>query len=132
MQNSQKNATPVDEKQSSPPNFRTKQDTVKASLILSPKSSVTDSATNGQPPHSLFTIQIGAYTDAANALRTQRLAKARFENEPVFNEFDEKAQLYRVSVGRFVRKEEAEKFLRTIQKTFPREYGKCWIKELSL
>jgi cell division septation protein DedD len=113
---------------SSLPEFMSQQDTVQAEIFHYPKSKQGDS-TNGALGGSWFyTIQLGAYNDIANALRNQKLAKERFKEYPVFNEFDDSLHLYRVSIGRFSDRESAEVVLRTLQRQFPKEYGKCWLK----
>jgi len=114
--------------QSSLPEFMSQQDTVQAEIFHYPRSKQSDS-TNGALVGSWFyTIQLGAYSDVANALRNQKLAKERFKEYPVFNEFDDSLHLYRVSIGRFVDRESAEVVLKTLQQQFPKEYGKCWLK----
>lgn len=109
------------------PRFKSKQDTVRASLVVKSKSSPTARANIERPEHPVFTIQIGAFGRASNALRAQKKARVRFADQPVFNNYVKNAKLYRVSVGRYEDRQDAFALRDKIKRTFPQEYSQCWI-----
>lgn len=109
------------------PRFRSKQDTVHASVIMKSKSLTHSRVKIERPEHPVFTIQIGAFGRASNALRAQRRAKERFSDQPVFNNYVKSVKLYRVSVGRYEDRQDAFALRERIKKTFPQEYSQCWI-----
>jgi cell division septation protein DedD len=109
------------------PRFKSKQDTVRASVVVKAKSSPRSRIRIERPEHPVFTIQIGAFERASNALRAQKKAKARFTDQPVFNNYVKNAKLYRVSIGRYEDRVDAFALRDRIKKTFPREYSQCWI-----
>jgi len=108
------------------PRFKAKQDTVRASMVFKNKS-VSLRLKIERPDNPMYTIQVGAYMKASNALRTQKIAKQRFNNLPVFNRFVESAKIYRVSIGKYSDQQAAADLMKTMQKQYPREYQKCWI-----
>jgi hypothetical protein len=75
------------------PKFKSKQDTVRASMIKKMKSSAHSHIKIERPKHPIYTVQIGAFAQASNALRTQKKAKERFIHQPVFNRYIKSAQL---------------------------------------
>ncbi len=109
------------------PKFKSKQDTVQASVLTKSKPFAHPSITIEHPEYPIYTVQIGAYSEASNALRTQKKAKERFANQPVFNNFVKSAKLYRVSIGRFEDRSDAFALYDTMKQKFPQEYTKCWI-----
>ena len=77
----------------------------------------------------LFSIQIGAFKEPANASATQALARERY-TLPVLNEFQEQAGLYRIRIGNFVSREEATAYLVRMRAAFPADYRDSFILQL--
>lgn len=111
----------------SAPRFRTKQDTVRASMVRKQKSAPRISIPIIRPENPLYTVQVGAFARASNALRTQKTAKLRFPDHQVINAFVQSARLYRVSVGRFEDRKSADRFRRELIEQYPNEYAQCWV-----
>jgi cell division septation protein DedD len=109
------------------PKFKSKQDTVRASVVTKLKSTQHPHIKIERPEHPVFTVQIGAYGQASNALRAQKKAKERFTDQPVFNNYIKNAKLYRVSIGRYNDRKEAYALAAVMEKKFPKEYHQCWI-----
>ena len=109
------------------PKFKSKQDTVRASVIKKIKSSARPRIIIEHPEHPMYTVQIGAFAQASNALRTQKKAKVRFTHQPVFNRYVKSAKLYRVSVGRYEDRKNAYALADTMKEQYSKEYSQCWI-----
>jgi cell division septation protein DedD len=109
------------------PKFRSRQDTVRASVITRSKSSAHSLVPIIRPEHPVFTVQVGAFNQVSNALRAQKKAKGRFAYQPVFNTFLKRAKLYRVSVGRYENRKDAIALQDSLQLKYPAEYKLCWI-----
>jgi cell division septation protein DedD len=109
------------------PKFKSKQDTVRASMIKKTKSSDHPRIKIERPEHPVYTVQIGAFGEASNALRTQKKAKGRFTNQPVFNKYIKSAKLYRVSIGRYKNRDDAFALADTMKQQYSKEYSQCWI-----
>jgi Sporulation related domain. len=109
------------------PKFKSKQDTVRASVIKKIKSSAHPHIIIERPEHPIYTVQIGAFAQASNALRTQKKAKERFTQQPVFNKYVKSAKLYRVSVGRYEDRKNAFALADTMKEHYSEEYNRCWI-----
>jgi len=109
------------------PKFKSKQDTVQAAIIKRSKTSSSARVKIERPKHPFFTIQIGTFNQASNALRAQKRAKELFANQPVFNHFVKNAKLYQVSIGRYEAREDAFALLDIMKQTYPKEYSQCWI-----
>jgi cell division septation protein DedD len=108
------------------PTFATRQDTIQASAVRRPRSSRIDAPIE-RPENPEYTIQLGAFFRAENALRAQKRARQRFSDQPIFNTFLPDIKLYRVSIGRFPNLKEAGAFRRSLKTSFPEEYALCWI-----
>jgi histone deacetylase complex regulatory component SIN3 len=108
------------------PTFATRQDTVRASLVRRQQPSRVD-APIARPENPEYTIQLGAFFRAENALRAQKHARQQFPDQPIFNTFLPEIKLYRVSVGRFSGLRDAGTFRRAVLKEYPKEYLQCWI-----
>jgi len=104
--------------------FKSKQDTVRAAII---KRSKPFSHTHVRIERPVFSVQIGTFSQASNALRAQKRAKELFAYQPVFNHFIKSSNLYRVSIGKYEERENASALLDTMKQTYPKEYNKCWI-----
>lgn len=112
------------------PKFKSKQDTLQASIEVRTKPVMQSTLPSHRIGHAGFTIQIGAFMGASNALRAQKETKSRFSEQPVFNEYIAKAKMYRVSVGKFEDRKDAQELLGKMKKHYPNEYAKCWINLL--
>lgn len=108
------------------PTFATRQDTIQASAVRLPRTSRLDAPIE-RPENPEYTIQLGAFFRADNALRAQKRARQQFSNQPIFNTYLPDIKLYRVSIGRFPNLKEAGIFLRSLKTSFPKEYSQCWI-----
>jgi cell division septation protein DedD len=109
------------------PKFKSMQDTVQASIITKSKSSLSSRTEIEHTAHSVYTVQIGAYSDASNALRRQKRAKEQFPGQPIFNQYEESTQLYRVSIGMYEDPKDASALSDSLRQEYPNEYKKCWI-----
>jgi hypothetical protein len=109
------------------PKFKSRQDTVRASLVTKSKSSSHPLVKIVRPEHPVYTVQVGAFAQVSNALRAQRNAKERFTYQPVFNIFVKRAKLYRVSIGRYEDRKDAIALYDSLKQQFPDEYRRCWI-----
>ena len=114
-------------KQHVAPRFKAKQDTVQASLIVKPKSPSHQAAKIERPDNPVYTVQIGAYGKASNAVQCQKVTRKRFTTVPVYNYYVKSAKIYRVSIGKFEDRQAAGVMMKKIQKKYPRDYQKCWI-----
>jgi hypothetical protein len=107
--------------------FKSKQDTVRASMIKKMKSSLHPYIKIVRPEHPIYTVQIGAFAHASNALRTQKKAKERFTYQPVFNRYVKSVKMYRVSIGRYEDRKNAFALADSMKEQYSKEYNKCWI-----
>jgi cell division septation protein DedD len=117
----------TEKSQRTAPKFKSKQDTVRASIVTKSKSSSRPLMKIERPEHPIYTVQIGAFTQASNALRTQKKAKERFVYQPIFNNFVKSAKLYRISIGRYKDSKDAFALRDTMKQNFQKEYKECWI-----
>jgi cell division septation protein DedD len=109
------------------PGFTSMQDTLLASVVKKSKSSRGPKKMKENAESPVYTIQIGAYTRAANALRMQKRAKEQFASQPVYSEYDKVAQIYRVNIGRYRNREDVIALFDSIKQKFPEEYKQCWV-----
>jgi septal ring-binding cell division protein DamX len=109
------------------PKFKSRQDTVRASVVVKSKPSSLRRIKIERPEHPFYTVQIGAFGRVANALRAQKKAKERFIDQPVFNNYVKGAKVYRVSIGRYENRKEAFALSDTMKLKFSQEYRQCWI-----
>lgn len=77
----------------------------------------------------LFSIQIGAYKEPANASAAQSQARERY-TLPVLNEFQPSPGLYRIRIGNFSTREEATAHLVRMRVAFPADYKDSFILQL--
>ncbi len=115
----------------SAPRFRTKQDTVRAAMVRKQRSSPRISIPIVRPENPEYTVQIGAFTRASNAVRCQKVARTRYPEQQVINSFVSSAHLYRVSIGRFPDRRTADRFRRELMRTHPSEYAQCWVNYIA-
>jgi hypothetical protein len=109
------------------PKFRSRQDTVRASVVTKSKSSSRPRIKMIRPEHPVYTVQVGAFSQVSNALRAQKKAKEYFVHQPVFNTFVKRAKLYRVSIGRYENRNDAFALYDSLKQQYPDEYKQCWI-----
>jgi cell division protein FtsN len=109
------------------PKFKSRQDTVRASVVTRSKSSSHPFIKIVRPEHPMFTVQVGAFSQVSNALRAQKRAKEHFAYQPVFNTFVKRAKLYRVSIGRYENRNDAVALCDSLKQQYPRECRQCWI-----
>ena len=109
------------------PKFRSRQDTVRASVVMKSKMPAHPSIAIVRPDHPVFTVQVGAFNQVSNALRAQKRAKDLFAYQSVFNTFVKRAKLYRVSIGKYENRKDAQMLCDTLQQHYPHEYKQCWV-----
>jgi hypothetical protein len=109
------------------PKFKSRQDTVRASVVTKSKSSSHPLIRIIRPEHPVYTVQVGAFGHVSNALRAQKKAKEHFAYQPVFNTYVKRAKLYRVSIGRYENRNDAFVLCDSLQHAYPVEYKQCWI-----
>jgi hypothetical protein len=109
------------------PKFKSRQDTVRASVVTKLKPYAHPLIKIVRPEHPVYTVQVGAFSQVSNALRAQKKAKEHFANQPVFNTFIKRAKLYRVSIGRYENRNEAFALCDSLKLQYPDEYRLCWI-----
>ena len=109
------------------PKFKSRQDTVHASVVTKSKSSSHPLINIVRPEHPMFTVQVGAFNQVSNALRAQKKAKEYFACQPVFNTFIKRAKLYRISIGRYENRKDAFALYDSLKQKYPNEYKLCWI-----
>ena len=108
--------------------FQSKQDTVKASLTRKSKQTVRAVV---RPENPAYTVQIGAFSNAQNALRMQKAAKERLGNQLILNNFGTADKLYRVSVGKFDTRIEASSLRKMIVEKYSKDYSSCWVNYIA-
>ena len=107
--------------------FRSRQDTVRASIVTKSKSSSHSHIKVERPEHPMYTVQIGAFDRVSNALLAQKKAKEHFPYQPVFSSFIKRDKLYRVSIGKFDNRNDAFALYDSLKQKYPGEYKLCWI-----
>ena len=103
-----------------------RQDTLVASVTRKAKPA-SRSSRLVRPNNPLYTVQVGVFRKAQNALRYQKLAKERFPKNSVHNRYDTKTKMYWVSIGRFTTKQEAVALRRTVIDKYPKDYKEAWV-----
>lgn len=106
-----------------------KLDTLTASIIHRSRISSTQSQDFDRSDSLVYTIQIGAFLDASNAMRLAKRAKEQFIEQLVLNTFEIDDKLYRVSIGLFATREEAQAFKLLHRVRFSHEYKDSWITQ---
>lgn len=108
-----------------------RRDTVTASVTRSSKMPARSTRALVRPIDPAYTVQVGAFAKAANALSCQKLAKERFPGTFVYNSFDSGLRLYRVSLGKFASREGASALRREIMNHHPNEYSQAWVNYIA-
>ena len=84
-----------------------------------------------RPENTAYTVQVGAFSRTQHALQAQKLAKDRFADFPIFNDFEPYDKLYRVRVGKFDTRQQADSLRKSMAKQFPADYSDSWINYIS-
>lgn len=108
------------------PRVRTSRDTVRAASARKTRPAVR-TAPLVKPPNAQYTVQVGAFRRASNALRLQQTVKRQFPGHPVYNDYHAADKLYRVSVGKFAKLSEATSLRRRLIASDPSAYAQCWV-----
>jgi len=111
--------------------FTSQHDTLMASVVRTRKPGSRLIKPIERPANTAYTVQVGAFARTGNALRAQKLAKERFADLPIFNYFEPYDKLYRVRVGKFDTREQADSLRKSMLKQFPGDYPDCWINYIS-
>lgn len=110
--------------------FTSKQDTVLASVVKKSKTGRIIKKIE-RPANPAYTVQVGAFARTKHALAVHKLAKERFAELPVFNKFEPFDKLYRVQVGKYDTRAEADSLRKAILKQYPEDYNGSWINYIS-
>ncbi len=108
-----------------------KQDTLAASVVQFSRSSASPTSVSAGDFVTAFTIQIGAFADASNALTLLKKTKERVGEIPVLNRFEPRDRLYRVSIGLFETREGAIAFQQILIKTHGTDFKDSWVSQIS-
>lgn len=76
----------------------------------------------------VFTIQVGAFGNETNAIRWEEQTKEVLKM-PTYIEYDQRGNIYRVTIGTFTSKEQAAEIARDIRDRFPTMYRDAWVIE---
>ncbi len=111
--------------------FTSKQDTVVASLVRKRKTPARPIKPIERPANPAYTVQIGAFARTKYALQSQKLAKERFPDLSIFNYYEPFDKLYRVRVGKYDTRTEADSLKKAMVAQFPQDYSDCWINYMA-
>jgi cell division septation protein DedD len=111
--------------------FTSQHDTLVASVVRKSKSGQRVVKPIERPENPAYTVQIGAFARTDHALNAQKIAKDRFADLPIFNYFEPFDKLYRVRVGKFDMRRQADSLRKAMVKQFPNEYSDSWINYIS-
>jgi len=119
--------------------FVTQSDTIEVQVVSQKPDSAkvqaapvvvpTESKAPVQGKKKFFALQIGAFQQEANANRIAEIFKKRSDKR-IDQFYDASVKLYRVLVGSFSTKEEANAFQAQLKKDFPKEYPESWVAEV--
>ncbi|MGD0338101.1 MAG: SPOR domain-containing protein [Bacteroidota bacterium] len=116
--------------------FVTKRDTIVAKIVPPAK---VDTARNISSPSAqaeqkdttssaVFTIQVGAFGNEINARRWEEQTKEILKM-PTYIEYDLHINIYRVTIGTFISREQAAEIARDIRQRYPTMYRDAWVIE---
>lgn len=108
-----------------------KQDTLTASVVQYSRSVAPSVSKSEDSFVTAFTIQVGAFANASNALLLLKKTKERIGEIPVLNRFEPRDRLYRVSVGLFETREGAIAYQQTLIKTYGPDFKDSWVSQIS-
>lgn len=111
--------------------FTSQHDTLVASVMRTTKSGPRAIKPIERPVNPAYTVQVGAFARTAHALRAQKLAKDRFVDLPIFNTFESFDKLYRVRIGKFDTRLQADSLRKSMLKQYPNDYTDSWINYIS-
>lgn len=111
--------------------FTSQHDTLLASVVKTSKSSSRSIKPIERPLNPAYTVQVGAFARTHRALQAQKLARERCGDLPIFNYFEPYDRLYRVRVGKFDTRQQADSLRKWMTKQFPNEYTDAWINYIS-
>ncbi|HTY35922.1 MAG TPA: SPOR domain-containing protein [Bacteroidota bacterium] len=111
--------------------FTSEHDTLMASVIKTSKPANRGGKPIERPENSAYTVQVGAFSRTDHALRAQKLARERFADLPIFNNFESYDKLYRVRIGKFDTRQQADSLRKAMAKQFPNDYSDSWINYIS-
>lgn len=111
--------------------FTSRQDTLVAAVTRKSKATARLIKPIERPANPAYTVQVGAFARTKNALQSQKLAKERFADLPIFNHFEPYDKLYRVRVGKFDTRAQADSLRKEMVKQFSQEYSEAWINYIS-
>jgi cell division protein FtsN len=129
-------AAPVERKEQG---FVTHSDTIEVQVVsqkpdsakaqVAPAVIPVESKNPVQDRKKFFALQIGAFQQEVNANRIADIFK-KHSDKPIDQFYDASVKLYRVLVGSFSTKEEANAFQAQLKKDFPKEYSESWVTEV--
>jgi hypothetical protein len=111
--------------------FMSQHDTLMASVVRTSKTGVRAVKPIERPANTAYTVQVGAFARTDHALRAQKVARERFADHPIFNYFEPYDKLYRVRVGKFDTRQQADSLRKWMLKQFPTDYTDSWINYIS-
>ncbi len=111
--------------------FTSEADTVTAAVVKTTKRIPRVIKPIIRPENPAYTVQIGAFARTKYALQSQKLAKERFPDQPIFNYFEPFDKLYRVRVGKFDTRTQADSLRKVMMKTFPEDYAESWVNYIA-
>lgn len=111
--------------------FTSQHDTLMASVVKTSKPGVRAVKPIERPANTAYTVQVGAFARTDHALRAQKAARERFADLPIFNYFEPYDKLYRVRVGKFDTRQQADSLRKWMLKQFPADYSDSWINYIS-
>jgi hypothetical protein len=111
--------------------FTSQHDTLVASVLRTTKAGPRTIKPIERPPNPAYTVQVGAFSRTDYALRSQKLAKDRFSDLPIFNTFEPFDKLYRVRIGKFDTRQQADSLRKSMLKEYPGDYTDSWINYIS-
>jgi cell division septation protein DedD len=111
--------------------FTSQHDTLVASVVKTSKSSSRSIKPIERPANTAYTVQVGAFARTQHALQTQKLARERCGELPIFNYFEPYDKLYRIRVGKFDTRQQADSLRKWMIKQFPSDYTDSWINYIS-
>ncbi len=111
--------------------FTSEHDTLMASVVKTSKPGVRAVKPIERPANTAYTVQVGAFARTDHALRAQKTARERFADLPIFNYFEPYDKLYRVRVGKFDTRQQADSLRKWMLKEFPADYSDSWINYIS-
>jgi cell division septation protein DedD len=111
--------------------FTSQHDTLVASVVKTSKSSARSIKSIERPANAAYTVQVGAFARTQHALQAQKLARERCGDLPIFNYFEPYDKLYRVRVGKFDTRQQADSLKKWMTKQFPNDYTGSWINYIS-